>query len=97
MTALGLLLACLAFALFGLATPEHHRKRLGKPLHPARAVRARAVAWLAPAAAFPIAIVAQGWVYGPILWVALLMLGAGLVFLALNFLPANDSGRNQES
>lgn len=94
MTALAVTLTALAFALFGLATHDHHRKWLGKALDPVVALRMRAGAWAALAAAFPPAIIARGWVYGPILWVALLMLGAGLVFLALNFLPAPDARRN---
>lgn len=91
MIALGLILATLGFALFGLATHEHHRKRLGKPLDPVLALRMRAGAWAALTAAFPCAVVALGWVFGPILWVALLMMGAGMVFLALNFLPDRKS------
>jgi hypothetical protein len=91
MTLLSFLLATLAFALFGLATHEHHRKRLGKPLDPVLALRMRAAAWAALAAAFPPAIVAQGWIFGPILWLAMVMLGAGIVFLALNLLPQPKS------
>ncbi|MCP3730890.1 DUF3325 domain-containing protein [Sphingomonas sp. MG17] len=87
MIALELLLATLAFALFGFATHEHHRKRLGRPLEPARARRLRVAAWVALAAAFPPAIVSHGWVFGPIEWAGSVMLGAGIIFLALNFLP----------
>lgn len=82
-----MILATLAFALFGLATHEHHRKRLGRALDPVVATRLRAGAWTALAAAFLPAVVAQGWVFGPILWIASVMLGAGLAFMALNFLP----------
>ncbi len=88
MTALSCLLSTLAFALFGLATRDHHLRRLRKPLDRVLALRLRAGAWAALAAAFPPAVAAQGWVFGPILWVALLMLGAGAVFLALNLVPA---------
>jgi hypothetical protein len=87
-TALALILTTLAFALFGLATDGHHRKRLGRQPDAVTVLTMRGVAWAALAAAFPFAIAAQGWVFGPILWVALVMLGAGLVFLALNFIPA---------
>jgi hypothetical protein len=93
MTALALILCTIAFALFGLATHDHHRRRLGRPLDPASARRMRIAAWTALAAAFPIAVLARGWVYGPILWTALLMFGAALVFLALNFLPASGTRR----
>lgn len=88
MTALAFILATLAFALFGLSTDEHHRKRLGSRPDAVTVLRMRGSAWAALAAAFPFAIGAQGWVFGPILWVALLMLGAGIVFLALNLIPA---------
>ncbi|WP_343520170.1 DUF3325 family protein [Sphingomonas sp.] len=87
MTAIALILTTLAFALFGLATDAHHHKRLGKRPDAVTALTMRGGAWAALAAAFPFAIAAQGWVFGPILWVALLMLGAGLVFLALNLIP----------
>lgn len=94
MTALAFVLAVLAFSLFGLATHEHHRKRLGRPLDPIVALRLRAAGWVALGTAFPPSVMAQGWVFGPILWIALLMLGAGLVFLALNFLPLAGTRRN---
>ena len=88
MTVLAFLLATLAFALFGLSTDEHHRKRLGSRPEAVTVLRMRGGAWAAMAAAFPPSVIAQGWVFGPILWVALLMLGAGLVFLVLNLVPA---------
>lgn len=88
MTLISLLLSLAAFALFGLATHQHGRRYLART--PARPVqqRMRAVAWAALALAFAAAIVARGWVMGPVWWTAGVMLGAGLTFLALNFLPA---------
>ncbi|QDX27537.1 DUF3325 domain-containing protein [Sphingomonas suaedae] len=97
MTALSLLLAVLAFALFGLATPDHHRKRIGRALVPAIARRMRIAAWGALIFSFPPAILAQGWVFGPILWVGLLMLGAGSVFLILNLAPARDGANRRRA
>lgn len=88
MTVLAFLLSVLAFALFGLSTDDHHRKRLGGRPDAVTVLRMRGSAWAAVAAAFPFAVGAQGWVFGPILWIALLMFGAGLVFLALNLIPA---------
>lgn len=88
MTVIALILTTLAFALFGLATDTHHQRRLGKRPDAVTALRMRGGAWAALAMAFPLAVAAQGWVFGPILWVGLLMLGAGMVFLALNLIPA---------
>lgn len=88
MTAIALILTVTAFALFGLSTDAHHRQRLGRKPDAAAVLRMRGGAWAAMAAAFPFAILAQGWVFGPILWAGLVMLGAALVFLALNFIPA---------
>ena len=93
MSTVALILAMLAFALFGLATPEHHRRRLGRPPAVATVGWMRRGAWAALMLSFPPAILAQGWVFGPILWVGSVMLGAGLVFLALNLLPAGEHHR----
>lgn len=86
MTLLCQLCAILAFALFGLADDAHHQRRFG---HRASAVvkrRMRAAAGILVVAAFPAAILARGWVFGPILWSGALMLGAGIIFLSLNLL-----------
>jgi hypothetical protein len=91
MTALSMIMAVLAFALFGLATRDHHRKRFDIPLDPVRARQMRGGGWAALVLAFPPAILAQGWVFGPVLWLAGVMLGAGVVFLTLNFLPERKS------
>lgn len=91
MTLLGLLIAILAFALFGFANDDHHQRRFGRRPPPARKRRMRAAAWTAVAASLPLAILSQGWVFGPVLWLGMLMLGAGIVFLSLN-LPAGDKG-----
>lgn len=93
MTMFGIFLTTCAFALFGLSTDEHHRQRLGKRPDATLRRRLRITAWAALALAFPLAVVAQGWVFGPILWVALTMLGAGLVFLFLNLVPPSDHVR----
>ncbi len=90
MTALSMMLTLAAFALFGLSVADHQRRRLRRLLPEPTVRRMRIAAWIALLVAFPPAIAAQGWVFGPILWVALLMLGAGLVFLALNLLPVRQ-------
>ncbi len=93
MTALTLALAAFAFALFGLSTFDHHRRRLGRAPAVATVRRMRLGAWAALLLSFPPAILAQGWVFGPILWVGSVMLGAGLLFLALNLLPTGEPHR----
>jgi predicted aminopeptidase len=98
MTILGLLLATIAFALFGIATDAHHRGFFGARADRTKARRMRGAGWVLLAAAIPAAIAAQGWIYGPVLWFATLMLGAGIVFLALNLFPASivSNGRGGE-
>lgn len=91
MSALALLFATAAFVLFGLATDQHHRVRLGRVPGAAAKRQMRRGAWAALALAFLASIAARGWIMGPILWSGYVMLGAGLVFLALNFLPANGT------
>lgn len=88
MSLITLIFAVAAFALFGLATDEHHQKRLGKRADIATKKRMRIAAWVLIVAAFPPALMASGGVFGPILWAGMLMLGAGIVFLVLNLSPA---------
>lgn len=88
MSLLPLLLATSAFLLFGLATDAHHRQRFGVPPGARRRGVFRRIGWLALAAAFIVAILAQGWVFGPILWSGAAMAGAAAAFLALNMIPA---------
>lgn len=87
MSLIPLLCALAAFLLFGLATDDHHQRRLGR--RPGRALkgRMRFAAWALVVAAFPPALLAQGGVFGPILWVGALMLAGGIVFLGLNLSP----------
>jgi hypothetical protein len=91
MSAIALLLATAAFALFGLATEQHHRARLGRIPSVVTKRQLRLYAWVALALAFPASVTARGWIMGPILWSGYVMLGAGLIFLALNFLPTNGT------
>ncbi|KAB7648811.1 DUF3325 family protein [Polymorphobacter fuscus] len=92
MIMLCLLAAFAGFALLGLADPEHYRRRIGPPL-PRRILRLRIAGWAALAAALPLAIVAEGLVFGPIVWCGTLMLAAGCVWLGLNLLPVRQRRR----
>jgi hypothetical protein len=87
----GLLLAVGGFLMLGLATPAHHRRRFGAAPELRRVRRLRAASWLASAGAAACAFVAQGPVFGPILWCGLVMAGAALAFLMLNLLPGDRS------
>lgn len=93
MSALTLALSALAFTLFGLSTAEHYRRRLGRAPAVVMVRCMRLGAWAALLLSFPPAILAQGWVFGPILWTGSVMLGAGLLFLALNLLPSGEPHR----
>lgn len=87
MTLLALLTALAAFVLFAASTDEHHQKRLGGRPSELLKQRMRIIAWIAVVTCFTLAIMARGWIYGPITWFGLLMLGAGTVFLSLNLIP----------
>ncbi|WP_033923328.1 DUF3325 family protein [Sphingomonas sp. 37zxx] len=87
MTAIALILAVAAFALLGLSSDAHAVARLGKrPDASVRGFRRNAASALL-AATFTVAMLGHGWVFGPIYWCGIIMLAAGLVFLALNLLP----------
>lgn len=87
MTALAFLLSALAFALFGVATDQHHGKRFRHPCPPHRARALRGAAWALLAAGFAVSLNAWGPVFGPIGWVGTVMSGAALAFCGLNFTP----------
>lgn len=93
MTLLALAIAMLAMALFGLSTPDHHARRIGGHLLPIQRQRYRLAAWSAVVAAAVPAITQRGWIFGPLLWAGSMMLGAGVVFLALNLLPSSPRQR----
>ena len=93
MSVLSLLLATAAFVLLGLATDAHHRRRFGACPQARRRRTLRTGGWLALIASVLPAMLARGWIFGPILWVGAIMAGAGIAFLALNFIPARDARR----
>ncbi|MDP5279374.1 DUF3325 domain-containing protein [Sphingomonas sp. DG1-23] len=94
MSLLSLLCAVAAFLSFGLATDEHHQRRFGRRPDPGLRRQMRIAGWLLVAAAFPFAVLASGAVFGPILWAGVLMLGAGIVFLALNLYAPRGPDRH---
>ena len=93
MSVLSLLLATAAFVLLGLATDAHHRRGFGACPQAKRRRMLRTGGWLALIASVVPAMVARGWIFGPILWAGAIMAGAGIAFLALNFIPARDARR----
>ncbi len=97
MSILTLLLACVAFVLLGVATDVHHRRRFGccPPKHRSRMLRTSG--WLVLFASVISALLARGWVFGPILWTGAIMAGAGIAFLILNFIPARVDPRHSQS
>lgn len=88
MTALAFLLSVAAFALFGLSSHAHHRRWFGGTITSAGKGVLRGGAWLALAFGFVAAVAASGWIFGPVLWFGMIMLGAAVVFLFLNLAPA---------
>jgi hypothetical protein len=88
MSILSVLLATAAFVLLGLATDAHHRRRFGACPQARRRRMLRTGGWFALVASVVPAMLARGWIFGPILWAGAIMVGAGIAFLALNFSPA---------
>jgi hypothetical protein len=97
MTVVAFLLALAGFALLALATDEHHRHRIGHRPAGSLRRRLRGGGWAALALGFPAAIAARGWIFGPVLWTALVMLAAGAVFLFLHLVPARHAGGKRPS
>lgn len=99
MTLLSLILATFGFALFALASEPHARRFAIAPVGKPQRRRWRQGGWIALTAALPPSIAASGWIFGPILWSGLVMLGAGLVFAVLNLVypPAPVRGRARPS
>lgn len=97
MSILSLLLATAAFGLLGLSTDGHHRRRFGHGPQATQRRMLRAGGWLALVASVVPAILSRGWIFGPILWAGAIMAGAGIAFLALNFLPARADARPTRS
>lgn len=93
MTALATLCAVAAFLALGLATDRHHESRFARRLPAEDARRWRMVGWALLLAAFAAAIVARGWVLGPVLWAGLAMAGAAASFLWLNLQPGSGNAR----
>lgn len=93
MTVLATLLALAAFLLFGLASDRHYEPRFGRRLSARDARRWRLVGWALLATALVSAIVARGWVFGPVLWAGLAMAGAAVSFLWLNLTAAQQGSR----
>lgn len=91
MTLLSLFLAALGFALFASATDLHGPRFAQAALTPMKRRNRRIAAWITLAAALPPAIASGGWIFGPVLWSGLVMLGAGLVFILLNLVFAPSS------
>ena len=88
MTLLALLLAILAFALFGIASDAHCKRVFARLPSAAGRQKMRVAGWAAAALACPASVGAQGWIFGPVLWAGVLMLGAGIVYLSLNLIVA---------
>ncbi len=90
--------ACLcaqtAFLSFGLATDAHYQRRFGhRPDKPRQQVMRRA-GWTLLLLSFALTLLARGAVLGPVLWIGLIMLCAGISFLALNFLPHSQERKS---
>lgn len=83
MSIASLLLATLAFALLASASQPLMRRWSLPSGKSAKRRRCFAAAFLL-AASFPPAIAAQGWIFGPIAWSGAIMLGAGVVFVAIH-------------
>lgn len=87
MSLLCVLSAIGAFALFGLSTDNHHKRRFTTRLTLERSRTLKRGAWGLVALCLILAFAAKGAVYGAVFWLGALSFGAALVFLVLNLLP----------
>jgi len=85
--------ALAAFVLFALATDRQHRARFGDPLPARRQIVLRGGAWACIVIDFGLAWLAWGGVFGPVGWLAMLMVGAAASFIVLNFLLPDRANR----
>jgi len=81
-----LILTTTAFLLLGLATDAQYRRRFGTGLSRRRRSLLRNGGWGVLVFSVAPAILARGWIFGPIFWIAAVMAGAGVAFLSLNFI-----------
>ncbi|MCK8455542.1 MULTISPECIES: DUF3325 domain-containing protein [Sphingomonas] len=87
------MLTTIAFLLLGLATDAHHRRWFDASVGFARRRMLRINGWAILVVSAAPAILIRGWIFGPILWTAALMTGAGLAFMVLNFVPVGKNMR----
>jgi len=85
--------AVAAFLLFAFATDRQHRARFGQALPARRQIVLRGCAWACVAIDFGLALLAWGGVFGPVGWLAMLMAGAAVSFIFLNFLTPGSANR----
>lgn len=85
--------ALAAFLLFAFATDRQHRARFGEALPARRQSVLRGGAWACVAIDFMLAVLAWGGVFGPVGWIAMLMAGAAVSFILLNFLLPDHANR----
>ncbi len=81
-----LILTTTAFLLLGLATDAQYRRRFGTGLSRRQRSLLRNGGWGILIVSVAPAILARGWIFGPIFWIAAVMAGAGVAFLSLNFI-----------
>lgn len=88
-----LILTTTAFLLLGLATDAQYRRRFGTGLSRRRRSLLRNGGWGVLVFSVAPAILARGWIFGPIFWIAAVMAGAGVAFLSLNLIVSRSPPR----
>ena len=74
MLAIGIALTFAAWCLLSLGLPRHHQQALRRPLPARREWTLRAGGWILLAASAVWFVTTQGWEFGPVFWLAALML-----------------------
>ena len=74
MLAIGIALTLAAWCLLSLGLPRYHQQALRRPLPARRARTLRAGGWMLLAVSAVWFITTQGWEFGPVFWLAALML-----------------------
>lgn len=74
MLAIGIALTFVAWCLLSLGLPRYHQQALRRPLSAVRARTLRAGGWMLLVASAVWFVATQGWEFGPVFWLAALML-----------------------
>jgi len=83
-----------AFLFLGLSTAQHYQRRFGTRPRADRQRLLRLIAWLLLASSLVSAFAARGPVFGPVIWIGLVIFAAASSFLFLNFIAPSKERKS---